>query len=128
MPLSATTQPATAAMPATRRIKTSLAQARLCYQKVVDMEFQNINAHLALARVLADPGIDEYERAVNELDVLGLLNPVTRTESLQAMGDLYAAAGENALARQKWQMVAEQAGGEPSLLHQVAMRMFRGGS
>ena len=91
------------------------------------MEFQNIEAHLALARVLADPGIDEYERAVNELEVVGLLNPVTRAESMQAVGDLYAVAGENDRARQKWQAVAELAGGEPSLLHQVAMRMFRGG-
>ena len=127
LPLRDTTQPAAATSPATRHIKTSLAQARLCYQKVVDMEFQNTGAHLAMARVLADPGIDEYERAVNELDVLGLLNPVTRWESLQAMGDLYASAGETAQARQKWLAVAEQAGGEPSLLHEVAMRMFRGG-
>lgn len=120
-----TSQPATA--PATRRIKTSLAQARLCYQKAVDMEFQNVEAHLALARVLSDPVIDEYERAVNELEVLSLLNPATRWESLQAMGDLYASAGENELAGQKWQAVAEQSAGEPNLLNQVAMRMFRGG-
>ena len=122
-----TEAPATAAAPATRRIKTSLAQARLCYQKVVDMEFQNVDGHLAMARVLADPAIDEYERAVNELEVVSLLNPVTRWESCQAIGDLYAAAGENALAGQRWQAVADQSAGEPNLLNQVAMRMFRGG-
>jgi tetratricopeptide (TPR) repeat protein len=125
LPARASTQPATA--PATRRVKTSLAQARLCYQKVVDMEFQNIDAHLAMARVLSDPVIDEYEHAVDELEVLSLLNTATRWESLQAMGDLFASAGENELAGQKWQAVAEQSTGEPNLLNQVAMRMFRGG-
>jgi tetratricopeptide (TPR) repeat protein len=128
LPARPTTQPsADAPPPRARRIKTSLAQARLCYQKAVDMEFQNIDAHLALARVLATPTIDEYEKAVNELEVMSLLNPVTRWESYQAMGDLYADAGQSDLARQKWQTVAQQAGGEPNLLNQVALRMFRGG-
>ena len=108
-----------------RKIKTDIAQARLCYQKVVDMEFQNLDAHLALARVLADPAVDEYEQAVNELEVLSLLNPVTKWESIQAVGDLYADAGETALARAKWREVAERSASEPNLLAQIAMRMFR---
>jgi len=110
-----------------RKVKTHIAQARLCYQKVVDMAFQNLDAHLALARVLADPAVDEYELAVNELEVLSLLNPVTRWTSIQAIGDLYADAGETALARARWLEVAEQSASEPNLLAQIAMRMFRAG-
>jgi tetratricopeptide (TPR) repeat protein len=117
----------TTAPAAARRIKTSLAQARLCYEKVIDMEFQNVEAHRALARVLADPAVDEYEKAINELEVLSLLNPVTKWGSMQAIGDLYATAGETEKAREKWQGVAAQSVSEPDLLGQVAMRMFRGG-
>ncbi|MCL2641015.1 MAG: hypothetical protein FWD53_09245, partial [Phycisphaerales bacterium] len=114
--------------PLLRRIKTDLAQARLGYEKVIDMEFQNIEAHRALARVLADPAVDEYEKAINELEVISLLNPVTKWSSMQAVGDLYALAGETAKALEKWQAVADQSASEPDLLGQVAMRMFRGGN
>ncbi|MFB3893071.1 MAG: PQQ-binding-like beta-propeller repeat protein [Phycisphaerae bacterium] len=116
-----------ASQPAPKRIKTDLAQARLCYQKVIDMEFQNLDAHLAMARVLADPAVDEYEKAINELEVLSLLNPVAKWESMQAIGDLLATAGENAQARDRWQTVAQQSAGEPDLLEQISMRMFRAG-
>ncbi|MCL2648272.1 MAG: hypothetical protein FWD61_14880, partial [Phycisphaerales bacterium] len=111
-----------------RRIKTDLAQARLCYEKVIDMEFQNLDSHRALARILADPAVDEYEKAINELEVISLLNPVTKWESMQAIGDLYALAGEMEKALEKWQAVADQSASEPDLLGQVAMRMFRGGN
>ena len=110
-----------------RRIKTDIAQARLCYQKVIDMEFQNLDAHLAMARVLSDPAVDEYEKAVNEFEVLSLLNPVTRWESVQAIGDLYAGAGETALAAERLSRVAQESAAEPDLLAQAAMRMFRTG-
>ena len=119
--------PKDAKEPVPQRVKTDIAQARLFYQKAIDTEFQNLDAHTGLARVLADPAVDEYEKAVNELEVLALLNPVTRWESTQTVGDLYANAGETALARERWRTVAEQSAGEPDLLEQVAMRIWRAG-
>jgi tetratricopeptide (TPR) repeat protein len=94
---------------------------------VIDMEFQNVDAHSAMARVLTDPAVDEYEKAIGELETLSVLNPVGKWEHQRVIGDLYANAGEAELARKTWYGVAEQSASEPNLFCQLAMRLFRVG-
>ncbi|MCZ7644600.1 MAG: PQQ-binding-like beta-propeller repeat protein [Planctomycetota bacterium] len=107
-----------------RRIRADIGEALKCYQKAVDLEFQNLEAHQGLARVLADPAIDEYEKAVTEYETLGVLNPVEKFGYRKEMGDLYAAAGEKEKAGALWEELARELPNEPNLLLQVGMRLF----
>lgn len=108
-----------------RRVRADITEAQKCYQKVVDMEFQNLAAHVAFARVLADPSVDEYEKAVTEFAILAVLNPIAKWAYKQSMGDLYTNAGEFQKASDIWEEITSESPGEPNLLLQVSMRLFR---